>query len=407
MRILYIALSCSPYHGSEDAIGWNIPVESSRENMVYVITREEQRAYIEDYAKQNELKNIRFFYVDIPGIYKKLFTGPFYSGRLNILHKRAEKLAEELCRKEQIELIHQITPIEFRSIGNYGKIPNVKFVCGPIAGGQSIPGSLMSYMGSHRIIEWIRTGINWLYRQFYRATKKFSHCQFVLFANNETRTYLADMVGAESDQPAWTEVGIKNGELSTKTWENEDADHICRFLVAGRLVCLKGHRFLFDALKRVPAELKYQCRIVGDGSECERLKKKCATYGLDHVVTFAGAVPYSSMEEEYRNADILILPSFREATGTVILEAMAKELPVITINKFGAATFVNNDCGWLYDGDSKEEYIENLKNAVVDCIKHPDEVKRRGENARNAATDCTWEKKHAYYQHIYQRVLGM
>ena len=41
MNILYIAYSCSPYGGSEEAIGFNIPIEMSKNNNVYVITKEE------------------------------------------------------------------------------------------------------------------------------------------------------------------------------------------------------------------------------------------------------------------------------------------------------------------------------------------------------------------------------
>ena len=53
MNILYIAYSCSPYHGSEDKIGWNVPVECAKTNNVFVITKEEQREYTENYLRIN------------------------------------------------------------------------------------------------------------------------------------------------------------------------------------------------------------------------------------------------------------------------------------------------------------------------------------------------------------------
>ena len=59
------------------------------------------------------------------------------------------------------------------------------------------------------------------------------------------------------------------------------------------------------------------------------------------------------------------------------LEAMSKGIPVITINKFGGATLFDENTGWLYGGNSKEEYIENLKKAILECIAYPDEVTRR------------------------------
>ena len=139
MNILYIAYSCSPYYGSEDKIGWNIPMVSGKTNKVFVITKEEHRQDIETYLSQHKIDNVYFYYVDIPSAYKKIFRGSFYSGRLNIWHKRAFPLAKEICKEKKIDIIHQITPVEFRSIGDYGKIPHIKFICGPLGGGEMLP----------------------------------------------------------------------------------------------------------------------------------------------------------------------------------------------------------------------------------------------------------------------------
>lgn len=405
MRILYIAYSCSPIHGSEDAIGWNIPVVSAREDMVFVITKEEQRPYIEAYAREYDLKNLHFYYVDIPAVYKKLFRGPFYSGRLNIWHRRAEKLAREICRTEKIDLIHQITPVEFRSVGNYGRIPGAKFVCGPIAGGQRIPRCLMAYMERSRYVEWVREAINWAFRFLFHISGKYKSCACVLFANGETRDFLKNMHITTLGEPARTEVGIQENEICSGPRQDSGKENCCRLLVAGRLVPLKGHRGLLDALKQLPPDLNYQCCIVGEGPEREQLEKKCLEYGLEGRVSFAGMIPYQQMHAEYAHADVLVFPSLREATGTVILEAMAKGLPVVAMNGFGGATILDDSCGWLYDGDSRERYIENLKEILTACIRNPEEVRRRGENARIRAADFTWEKKNEYYHSIYRRVL--
>ena len=65
----------------------------------------------------------------------------------------------------------------------------------------------------------------------------------------------------------------------------------------------------------------------------------------------------------------------------------------ITINKFGGATLFDENTGWLYEGTTKEEYIENLKKAILECIANPDEVTRRGKNARKKAKKYTWQEK--------------
>lgn len=142
MNILYIAYSCDPYAGSEDKIGWNVPFESSKSNNDYLLTKMEHKVSIENYLNEHYIDNIHVYYVDIPEIYKKCFKSSFYSGRLNVWHKRAFSQAKTICKDYKIDVIHQITPIEFRAIGNYSEIENVKFVCGPLGGGEFIPNGL-------------------------------------------------------------------------------------------------------------------------------------------------------------------------------------------------------------------------------------------------------------------------
>ena len=54
MNILYIAYSCSPNSGSENSIGWNIPIEMAKRHNVYVLTKQEHREHINDYNVELE-----------------------------------------------------------------------------------------------------------------------------------------------------------------------------------------------------------------------------------------------------------------------------------------------------------------------------------------------------------------
>ncbi|NLJ70763.1 MAG: glycosyltransferase family 4 protein [Clostridiaceae bacterium] len=430
MNILYIAYSCSPFLGSEDKIGWCVPYESSKTNRVWVITKEEQRKPIEKYLKEHRLENIEFYYIDIPEVYKKVFKGFLYSGRLNAWNRRVFTLVKRICSENKVDIIHQITPIEFRAIGDYGKIADVKFVCGPLGAGQRIPQGLKDYAIGHEIIEIVRTIVNYLFRFKLKVTGKLNRCDYIMFANKETQEFLgggwncpSELVfdnGLRTDELVKTEsvedrnmgknitykesmtevvVGIKDNKI-------DKTNNCCTFLVVGRMLYIKGLDFLFDALSRISETSNYQVIIVGDGPELFRLRKRCKRdKNLKQHVQFTGKVPYFEMEREYAKADVLIMPSIRESTGTVLLEAISKGIPVITINKFGGATLIDENTGWLYDGSDKESYIENLKRAILECIYCPDEVKRRGINARIKAENYTWQEKNKKYQKIYENLL--
>ena len=408
MNILYIAASCAPNNGSEDKIGWNVPIESAKENRVFVLTMEKQRGRIEEYLVTHPMDNPRFYFVDIPRLFGVLFKGPLVSGQLNIWHKRAFKVAVEICNKEKIDIIHQITPIEFRSIGEYGRIPTTNFVCGPLGGGEKIPEGLKSYARRHKCIEFVRMLANEWSRIRLKRSKTLERCAYLMFANRETRDYLLERIKPACQSEFASDVGLRTDELCRMEdicTKSGDASG-CRFLVVGRMVYRKGLDFLLDALVEISPDLQYQCRIVGSGAELEHLRNRCAaSERLSRHVVLSGAIPYDEIEGAYRNADVFIMPSIRETTGTVVVEAMSKGLPVIALNQFGAATILDQEAGWLCDGTTKDEYIESLKNAIEACIMNPDEVRRKGENARRRAENYSWEKKYKQYHSIYRRIL--
>lgn len=404
MHILYIAYSCMPNKGSEEKIGWNIPLQSAKINRVYVLTKEEHRSAIETYLREHDIKNIKFYYADIPAVYKKVYKGIAYSMRLNIWHRRAFALAKEICKKENIQIIHQITPIEFRSIGDYGKIPNVKFVCGPIGGGEYMPKAFYRYVGKHFLPEMIRLVLNTFAKGTMPLQRKLELCDFLFFANQETKSYLSGILG-DIPNALYFDNGIDESEFQEPAEKPSGDDTGIVFLVAGRAAYRKGHRFLLDVLAQLPEELPYEVRIVGEGPELSHLKEICKAYGQESHVTFTGRVPYAAMAKEYANADVLIMPSIRETTGAVLLEAMSKGLPVVTIDRFGGPVLLNEETGWLYSGETAQEYMRNLAEIIVGCVRDPEEVRRRGSNATQAAKKHLWTAKMSDYQQTYEAIM--
>lgn len=191
MNILYIAYSCAPESGSENKIGWMLPRAYLGMGKIYVITKEEHREEITLFLQNHQSnENPNYYFVDIPSIYKKIFKGSLYSGRLNIWHKYAYSVAKRICKDHDIDIIHQITPIEFRSIGNYMDIENVRFIAGPLGGGEYIPKALNDYARGHIKIEYIRSLMNCWSRLKLNISGKLKRCDCVLFANEETSLFL-------------------------------------------------------------------------------------------------------------------------------------------------------------------------------------------------------------------------
>lgn len=404
MKILYIAYSCNPYAGSEDKIGWNVPYAAAKAgHQVWIITKEEQREPVERFLEQEHVENLRVDYVDIPSIYKELYKGPLYSGRLNTWHRRAFPLAEKLCRENNIEVIHQIAPIEFRAIGPYKKIRGIKFICGPLGGGESIPKGLKCYAKGHMTVEYIRAVMNNFSRFALRLNGRLRNSDGVLYANNETKEYLKKVAGKNASAPVMTEIGVNESDLKAQV--KKVPRNSITFLCAGRLIYRKGIDLLFDAMELFSDHSNYTIKIVGGGQEYEHLSARCRQSSkLKKHVVMTGKITFPEMQKQYADADVFVMPSIRETTGTVILEAMSFGLPVVTIGRFGGAVILNEEIGWLYDGKSKEEFVSSLARALQECISDPDEVIRRGTNARLSAERYLWQNKVQRYLQFYRSV---
>lgn len=388
MNILYIAYSCAPGKGSEDRIGWMIPITAAKNHRVWVLTREEHRPRIEEWQKTHKMPDIRFCYTDIHPLWKMLLRGRAYSLRLNLWHQKALPLARALCRREGIRLIHQITPVELRSIGDYGSIPGVQFVCGPVGGGEYIPEAFRPYVRHGKWPELVRRAANRLSLLRLKSRGILDRCSILLAANRETAACFPKM-----PVTVYPEVGICEEDLSG----GQEKEPGCVFLAAGRLIPRKGHALLLDMLAGLPREEHWSCCILGEGPERKRLMRQCEALGLSGRVTFVGKVPFSQMEHWYRRAHVLVMPSLRETTGSVAAEAMARGLPVITMDRFGGRELVTEETGWLY------ETPEGLSEALLDCLHSPRQRERRGQLAAAAIRAHTWEEKVRFYEELYQK----
>lgn len=96
----------------------------------------------------------------------------------------------------------------------------------------------------------------------------------------------------------------------------------------GRLVPIKGHRYLIEAFASLADEFPDTClAIIGDGREMSNLKELAARLGVADRVFMPG---FREDASAYVTAfDIFAMPSKAEGLGLALLEGMAGRLPVV------------------------------------------------------------------------------
>ena len=166
------------------------------------------------------------------------------------------------------------------------------------------------------------------------------------------------------------------GDLSraSEMREVREGDAPLRLLMVTRLEPIKG----VDVAIRALAELTHTpsvLRVLGDGQQryVDSLRSLTEQLGVSSRVDWAGKFPREDLPEEYRRADLLLVPSRYEAFGVVIVEAMAAGLPVVASRVGGIADVVRNgQCARLVQpGDPAE-----LARAIEELAGDHDEIAR-------------------------------
>ncbi|MBZ0110437.1 MAG: glycosyltransferase family 4 protein [Candidatus Scalindua rubra] len=133
--------------------------------------------------------------------------------------------------------------------------------------------------------------------------------------------------------------------------------------VVGRLVPIKGHKYLISAAKRIIKEFDNTVfMFVGDGYLESRLEKQAEALGIRKNIIFAGW--RNDVIEVLDLFDILVLPSLNEGMGKVLIEGMALGKPIVASRVGGIIDLVKNgDNGILVsprDSDALGEAILTL-----------------------------------------------
>ena len=111
--------------------------------------------------------------------------------------------------------------------------------------------------------------------------------------------------------------------------------------VVARLEAEKGHPTLIDAWPLVLAEFPdATLLVVGEGSRRPALEAQAAELGIARSVVFTGR--RDDVPGVTAALDVAVLPSYREAQGLTILEAMALSRPVVASNVGGIPEMIED-----------------------------------------------------------------
>ena len=201
------------------------------------------------------------------------------------------------------------------------------------------------------------------------------------------------MVLTESDKRLVASYGVDDGlvevvppGLDLDVYKPDDGDLGSvdgRVLYVGRVVYEKGIRELIDAFARVCEGTEgVDLLVAGTGYAMEDMRRRAERMGIGPRVRFLGWVDHDDLIPLYKEACVVVLPSFSEGLPYAMLEAMAAGRPVICSDVSGMNELVHHDeNGLLFDIEDPE----GLRRAMDRLLSDPAECDRLGRRARE---DC-------------------
>lgn len=157
-------------------------------------------------------------------------------------------------------------------------------------------------------------------------------------------------------------------------------------LSVGRFCEKKGFQYLIQAGYRLKQHGRsFVCRIVGFGPLQEQLEDMIRDFELQDYVFLAGKMTQDKLIEEYRRADLFVLPCLvaddgdRDGIPNVLVEAMAMRIPVVSTPVSGIIELVDHMENGLL---AAEKDSEALAAAMALLLDDPGLREQFGANGR-------------------------
>ena len=150
-------------------------------------------------------------------------------------------------------------------------------------------------------------------------------------------------------------------------------------LFLGRLIPVKGIKYLIDAMENLK---DIELKVIGWGDKEQEYKDYAKSKKLNNL-EFLGSFFHREKLPYLSAADVFLLPSSKEGASVSVMEAMARNLPIITTDVGGMPLMVKN---------SKEGIVIKQKDSkdIVKAVKEILKWKKR--DVKKSAEKYKWKK---------------
>lgn len=168
----------------------------------------------------------------------------------------------------------------------------------------------------------------------------------------------------------------------------------------GNIEYVKNHTTVVRALSRIRERVPHHLVIAGraDKPAATELRRLIAEESLSDRVHLVGFLDLPALAACLARAELQVHPSLSEGFCLAVLEGMCAGLPIIGSDVRGVTGALG------HTGRTIEDPVDDrgLAQAILDCLREPEEARRSAERGRARAEGFRWERAAAQTLAVYE-----
>ena len=209
-----------------------------------------------------------------------------------------------------------------------------------------------------------------------------------------------DFTGLVRDENAYWAPFLMEPQLAPEQKTYFEGGRINIFCI-GKYQERKNHQMMIEAVEELLPKYDLHLTIAGEISNHfhEEYYRGVVSYvkahHLEDKVTFLVNLNRAQVYEQYRRADVYVLPSTGEPASITLIEAMAFSVPAISGSDNGTASYIDyGNTGYVFEDNDKED----LKKKLELIVSSRDNVVKMG------AAGYRHVQRHFQFDNYYEQV---
>ena len=182
-----------------------------------------------------------------------------------------------------------------------------------------------------------------------------------------------DYSGLVKDEKGYWAPFLMEPQVSPEEKAYFEGDRINVFCI-GKYQERKNHLMMIEAVEELLPKYNLHLTIAGEISNhfhedyYKKVREYVEQHHLEDKVTFLVNLNREEVYEQYRKADVYVVPSTGEPASITVIEAMAFSVPAISGSDNGTASYIDyGKIGYVFEDNNKKDLKDKLEQIV--CSK--------------------------------------